>query len=366
MKINTEEKQNVAIILLSRLLLIIISTLATLFPMRTPYPGETIWTTGTPITGNFARWDAGWYLYIAEHGYDKKLLYAFRPIYPTILHITHRILGGETLKTTANTGFIWNLSMLLAATVILHRLTSKLYGLETTQKTITYLAIFPSTVFLTAQYPEATYLLLTASTLYLLEKENYTYATITSVLAGLTRPEAILLVIPFTLRYIYKDHTPKLITGTIATLSTIPAFMLLTHLNGDNPLYLITSQEEWNNIRILNLLTPHPTEQTPFLVIGAATLLIALTATLYQTIRSLDLKDTRTHYMLWGVALLTIFTLVGDLKSWTRYTLTIIPVYWSIAEITKNREWLNSTIVISFTSIMVYGTIAYVNWYHFL
>ncbi|MBD3170871.1 hypothetical protein GF326_00205 [Candidatus Bathyarchaeota archaeon] len=47
MKINTEEKQNVAIILLSRLLLIIISTLATLFPMRTPYPGETIWTTGT-------------------------------------------------------------------------------------------------------------------------------------------------------------------------------------------------------------------------------------------------------------------------------------------------------------------------------
>ncbi|MBD3170872.1 hypothetical protein GF326_00210 [Candidatus Bathyarchaeota archaeon] len=164
-----------------------------------------------PITGNFARWDAGWYLYIAEHGYDKKLLYAFRPIYPTILHITHRILGGEILKITANTGFIWNLSMLLAAT-----------------------------------------------------------------------------------------------------------------------------------------------------------LLIALTATLYQTIRSLDLKDTRTHYMLWGVALLTIFTLVGDLKSWTRYTLTIIPVYWSIAEITKNREWLNSTIVISFTSIMVYGTIAYVNWYHFL
>ena len=366
MKTTQEEKQSLTIITASRITLIAISLLATLFPTRTPYPGENLWTTNAPIAGLFARWDTGWYLYIAEHGYDKKLLYAFRPIYPTILNITHRILPGNHLKTMATTGFIWNIIILLITTITLHRLTNHLYDTETAEKTITLLAIYPSTIFLTAQYPEATYLLLTTLTLYQLEKQQYTYATLTAVTAGLTRPEALLLAAPFLLRYIYIDRNPKLLTGTATTLATAPAFMLFTHLNGDNPLYLVTSQEEWNNIRILNILTHHPTDQTPFLIIGALTMITAITATLIQTKEDFNLKDTKTHYQLWALMLLTVFTLVGDLKSWTRYTLTIIPIYWSLATGTKNRDWLQNILIIAYTSIMTYATIAYVNWYHFL
>jgi len=61
-----------------------------------------------------------------------------------------------------------------------------------------------------------------------------------------------------------------------------------------------------------------------------------------------------------------VFTLVGDLKSWTRYTLTIIPVHWSLAARTTKRTWLLNSIIITFTGVMTYATIAYVNWYHFL
>ena len=57
---------------------------------------------------------------------------------------------------------------------------------------------------------------------------------------------------------------------------------------------------------------------------------------------------------------------MGDLKSWTRYTVTIIPVYWSIAGRTKDRAWLEAVTMMSFAAVMVYGTISYVNWYHFL
>ncbi len=366
MKISDQEKNSLTTILLSRIILIAISIAATLFPTRTPSPGETLWTATTPIAGRFARWDAGWYLYIAEHGYTKKLLYAFRPIYPTILNISQRLINGDPLETTAATGFLWNLIALIAATIIIHRLTRHLYGEQTAQHTVTLLAIYPSTVFLTAQYPEATYLLLTASTFYLLETNRYTYAAITATLAGLTRPEALLLTIPLLLRYIYIDRNPKLLTGAVATALTMPAFMLFTYLNGDDPLYLITSQEEWNNIRILNIIQPHPPEQTIFLIIGAATMIIALTATLYEVTRRINIGESKTHYMIWAIMLLTVFILVGDIKSWTRYTLTIIPVHWSLAAITTKKNTVYVATIMTYTAIMVFGTIAYVNWYHFL
>src|SRR5262249_42625841 len=56
--------------------------------------------TGVPLSpiallDNWRRWDAGWYLGIAQHGYFNAQSTAFFPLYPRLLRVTAVLTGGH-------------------------------------------------------------------------------------------------------------------------------------------------------------------------------------------------------------------------------------------------------------------------------
>ena len=77
-------------------------------------------------------------------------------------------------------------------------------------------------------------------------------------------------------------------------------------------------------------------------------------------------KDKQTLYYIFAIVLLTFFVLVGEIKSFPRYTSTLFPFLWA------NSLWINDNhtkfflISTLYTSLMVLGTLLFTNSYPFI
>src|SRR5580765_6011780 len=91
------------------------------------------------------RWDSGWFLGIASHGYsDPSHSTAFFPAYPLLV----RGLGWLFLGHHLLAGVIVSLAASAVAFVLLWKLTLALTEELSANRTVLYLAIFPTTLFL--------------------------------------------------------------------------------------------------------------------------------------------------------------------------------------------------------------------------
>ena len=105
----------------------------------------------------WGRWDSGWFLGIAEHGYsDPAKSTAFFPAYPLLV----RGLGWFLLGHHLLAGVIVSLAASAVAFVLLWKLTLALTAEQSANRTVLYLALFPTTLFLFAVYSESLYLAL--------------------------------------------------------------------------------------------------------------------------------------------------------------------------------------------------------------
>ena len=97
----------------------------------------------------WGRWDGGWYLRIAEHGYVMPhTTTAFYPLYPLLMRAVGWVLGGHDLLA----GIVVSLAACCVAFVLLYRLTTDLAGVDTANRTVVALALFPTALFLGAVY----------------------------------------------------------------------------------------------------------------------------------------------------------------------------------------------------------------------
>jgi len=139
----------------------------------------------------WGRWDSGWFLAIAHHGYvglsDST---AFFPAYPLAM----RGLGWFLLGHDLLAGMIVSLLACAAAFVVLWRLGLPLVGEESTRRGLLYLAIFPTTLFLLAVYSESLYLLLSAAAFEAAASARWSRAGLATGLAALTRVAGIMLL----------------------------------------------------------------------------------------------------------------------------------------------------------------------------
>ena len=108
----------------------------------------------------WGRWDSGWFLHIAQHGYvDPSHSTAFFPLYPLLI----RGLGFFLLGHYLLAGVLISLLTSAAAFVVLWWLAGELVGEESARRSLLYLALFPTTLFLLAVYSESLYLLLSSA-----------------------------------------------------------------------------------------------------------------------------------------------------------------------------------------------------------
>lgn len=136
--------------------------------------------------------DANWYLYIAAHGYSAHdATAAFFPGYPMLVRLVGYLCFGHLLLAA----YLVSNGALLAAMVILYRLTEREYDLVTARRAVLYLAIFPTAAFLFGLYSEALFLLFAVGALLLARRGRWGWAGLVGTGATLTRSMGLIVAL---------------------------------------------------------------------------------------------------------------------------------------------------------------------------
>jgi Gpi18-like mannosyltransferase len=154
------------------------------------------------------RWDAGFYTSIATYGFDwineRRAAedMAFLPVYPTAIHL----VGGMTvngcalspyLSTCATIGgLLVSNAALLVSVFLLFDLARRRYDTATAWRAALLLLVSPISIFLSGAYTEATFLLLSLLTFWLLERDRFALAVLVACVACLTRSVGVALLLP--------------------------------------------------------------------------------------------------------------------------------------------------------------------------
>ncbi len=139
-----------------------------------------------------ARFDTGWLLGIADKGYSfNPDASAFLPLYPALVGILGRVLLGNFLLAAV----VVSLTACAAAFLLLYRLGTRLVGRDTALRSVLYLAIFPTSIFLGVAYTDSLYLMLTIAAFLFAERNQWLSAGVTSGLAILTRTSGVALLV---------------------------------------------------------------------------------------------------------------------------------------------------------------------------
>ncbi|HEX6207853.1 MAG TPA: mannosyltransferase family protein, partial [Actinomycetota bacterium] len=145
-----------------RVTLTIVALVGTaLLPSQEPV-GPQGWE-GSPLVGgwhnlvtSFERFDALWFLRVADQGYfDGDGSAVFFPGYPLLIRGVSFLLGDRPLAA----GLLVSNLAFAGALVVLYFLTSAEWGQRVARRSVLYLAIFPTAFFFLAPYSESPFLL---------------------------------------------------------------------------------------------------------------------------------------------------------------------------------------------------------------
>jgi hypothetical protein len=139
----------------------------------------------------WSRWDGGYFLKIAEHGYASAGGAAvFYPLYPSLVGILGRLFGGHFIVA----GVVISLTAAAVAVVLFYELGCRLVGERAALRGVVFLCVFPTSLFLQAVYSESLLLALMLAALLLAMDDRWTLAAVVTGLALLTRPTGFALI----------------------------------------------------------------------------------------------------------------------------------------------------------------------------
>lgn len=158
-----------------------------------------------PFINMWARWDGGWYLDIAKHGYSfvpgKQSNVAFFPLYPCLVRVLHHLISLRHDAGWLLLGIALSNASLLVGLIYFHKLVRLDYGRSIAARAVLYLCVFPTTLFLSAVYSESLFFALVVGAFYYARKARWLTAGALAAAAALCRAPGVLLVIPLALEY---------------------------------------------------------------------------------------------------------------------------------------------------------------------
>ena len=377
-----------AVALCSRIIVFYVALFSnSVFGLREPYfEGEKLWNIDAPLLGLFARWDSGFYMDIAKQGYSKEQFWAFFPLYPLLLRCASYPFSTflHIDQAMAAAGFLLSNMFFILLAVYFYKLTHHLNGDNNIAHLSTlFLCIFPSSVFFSALYTESLFLLLITTSLYYSELKKWALSTGLAILAGFTRPIGFLAFLPLVYKAIHEPNGNKKshVILSLLPLLTYPAFMIYGYLETGN--LFIHQQVEakyWEaGIKnpIVSFLNLGVYSGVGYQMLVALFLLLSvLSITRFlkngENLKMLTTlgftgngeKDKAPHY-LFATSLLFIYILFVDYRSFPRYTLTLLPVFWFMGEVSANHETAKSMLIGVCSAFLAVVTALFVNWYDF-
>jgi Mannosyltransferase (PIG-V) len=156
------------------------------------------WNIDDPLLRPLFRWDAGWYLDIAQHGYryngnpQQTQNIVFLPLYPLTCRLCH-LSTGLSLPWCAV--LLSHLAFLFAL-VLLYTLATRELGPAVARRTVLLLAFFPASLFFSTMYTEAYYLAFSLLAFSAFRQQRWVCGGLWAGLASATRVPGALLILP--------------------------------------------------------------------------------------------------------------------------------------------------------------------------
>ncbi len=202
------------------------------------------------------RWDAGWYYGIARLGYRWHPLetgqqnIAFFPAYPILVRVLARVLGGDT-PTYAVAGLLVSHVAFLWSLVLIYQLARSMLDPTAAAAAVVLTASYPFAVYHGAMYTESLFLLASVGAFLECRRERWARAAGWGLLAGLTRPNGFLLMVPLAVEVWRRHRTRAALPGrwaaaaTLAPVAGVAIFSLFIGSLTGNPLQWSVQQEAW-------------------------------------------------------------------------------------------------------------------------
>jgi hypothetical protein len=313
------------------------------------------------FVGSWLHWDGAWYLRIAQEGYSQAQSTAFFPLYPMLI----RALAWpdfEPLRLLA--------AMLVSGMAALAGLA--LVGLLAAQEAgdeaeaghaMRVTAAYPLAFFLAAPYTEALFLALAALTLLAVRRGSWGWAAPAAYLAGLTRPSALILILPLVIELLIQwrrlDRRQSVaallaVAAVPLALGTYSAYLWL-HL-GQPLVFLEVQKVYWQR----QVLAPWETAQQVWshlmsnptlgyweaLLVLDLGMLIGFAALTVAGARRLPLSFTA--YMA-GLVYLCLaapnLSNSNPLSSSARFLAVAVPAFLLLGRWARGRPWLDTLVV---------------------
>lgn len=179
---------------------------------------------GNLLVSPAARWDAGWYLSIAEHPYQSAPQAAFFPLYPLSMRALAPVVGSALVA-----GIVVSMVAFAVALYLLGRLVALKLGSSYARPAMLVLAFFPTALFFSAVYSESLFLMLTIGAVYAARTERWAWAGVLGGLASATRNTGVLILLTLVILYLYGPRQGSARSG-VATAGWRPRYALRWNL----------------------------------------------------------------------------------------------------------------------------------------
>lgn len=228
-----------------------------------------------PLRSLPARWDATWYMDIAGFGYrydprrgsGEQQAIVFFPLYPMLiraLDAVTRPARPATMKYPeyvemrrvhlAWCGLFISLLAYGCALVVLYRWAELHAGADAAAATVVLLSTYPFAVYFSAPYTEGLFLLLATGACYAFERRWLVLSAAAGLLAGLTRPNGIMLSLLLGILALeplrrrepgwMRQIAPRLLTAAMPAVGLLLYTAFIYRLTG-NPLAWVEAQAAW-------------------------------------------------------------------------------------------------------------------------
>ena len=328
--------------------------------------------TAYPLINMWSRWDAGWYLSIAQNGYSfapgKQSNVAFFPLYPYLIRLVHYVIPLSRDVGWLLVAIIVSNSALIIALIYLYKLVRLDFDRSTSARAVLYLCLFPTTLFLSAVYSESLFLASVVGSFYYARVEKWFLAGCIAAAAALCRSPGVLIIIPLAFEYLsqkefqWRRLRPDCLALLLAPLALAGHLAFLRWRFGD---WNILSKEEtipgWDRHLTMpwNTLLHALPGMNSFKGFHGAFEFFFTLALLGLAI--FGYFRLRLSYSIYAAVSLLFITSWGELRSAPRFGLVVFPIIIALGLLGRNQAFSRAYVILS-TILALISMVVFSQW----
>ncbi len=311
----------------------------------------------TTFPAVLTNWDGGYYLSIAEHGYQNARDFAFLPLYPLLIYAVNILIDNYVYSSLL---ISWSCGIL--AIYYFRKLAEYLLGTSKGNLALISLLVFPTSFILITSYTESLFLALSISSFYyLLSKKNIPLAILLAALSTITRISGLIFLVALLIELYDQGLLKKYWYAMLAILPLI-LFILYLQLAYGDWTFFFQAEKYWNRelgvsglniFGYINNYIHNVWRGDPFVNLIE---FISLIFGIGMFIRIIH--TSRLSFKVYTGGWLLVILLSGSLMSMPRFLLVLFPLFLILPDV----RWLKIYWFVCAVLLVIF-TIRFMNGY---